>query len=75
MAWHGGDALIRRSIRELVELLDAEQFVQVHRAVIVNLRHVAQVLRSGNDTAEVLLRGRPERLPVSRSFLHVFRQM
>lgn len=75
VAWHGGDALIRRSIRELVEVLDAEHFVQVHRAVIVNLRHVAQVLRSGNDTAEVLLRGRPERLPVSRSFLHVFRQM
>lgn len=75
VAWHGGDALIRRGIRELAEVLDPDVFVQVHRAVIVNLRHVQQVVRADNDTAEVLLRGRPERLPVSRSFLHVFRQM
>lgn len=75
VAWQGGDALIRRSIRELVEELDPDCFVQIHRSVIVNLRHVQQVVRSGNDTADVLLKGRPERLPVSRSYLHVFRQM
>lgn len=75
VAWQGGDALIRRSIRELAEELDPDCFVQIHRSVIVNLRHVQQVVRSGNDTADVLLKGRPERLPVSRSYLHVFRQM
>ncbi|WP_310740860.1 LytTR family DNA-binding domain-containing protein [Aquincola sp. J276] len=71
----GGDALIRRSIRELADELDPDRFVQIHRSVIVNLHHVAQVVRGANDTADVLLKGRPERLPVSRSYLHVFRQM
>ena len=49
--------------------------MQVHRSVIVNLHHVAQVVRGANETAELHLRGRAERLPVSRSYLHLFRQM
>jgi DNA-binding LytR/AlgR family response regulator len=75
VAWGGGEALIRKPIRELAEELDSERFVQVHRSVIVNLRHVAQVVRGPNETADVHLRGRPEVLPVSRNFLHHFRQM
>jgi DNA-binding LytR/AlgR family response regulator len=75
VAWSGGEALIRKPIRELAEELDSERFVQVHRSVIVNLRHVAQVVRGPNETADVHLRGRPEVLPVSRNFLHHFRQM
>jgi DNA-binding LytR/AlgR family response regulator len=49
--------------------------VQIHRSVIVNLSRVAQVTRGLNETAEVHLHGRSETLPVSRSFLHLFRQM
>lgn len=75
VVWEGGEALIRKSIRELVDELDPGRFVQVHRSVIVNLHHVAQVHRGLNETAEVELKGRKELLPVSRSFLHVFRQM
>jgi DNA-binding LytR/AlgR family response regulator len=70
-----GESLIRKSIRELVEALDPEAFVQIHRSVIVNLRHVAQVNRGPNETAELQLRGRAEVLPVSRSYVHRFRQM
>ena len=47
----------------------SEQFAQVHRSVIVNLKQVAQVIRGANETAEVHLRGRSVTLPVSRSFL------
>ncbi|WP_425259876.1 LytR/AlgR family response regulator transcription factor [Rubrivivax sp. RP6-9] len=75
VAWAGGDALIRKTIRELADELDPEVFVQVHRSVIVNLHHVAQVVRGLNETADVHLRGRSEVLPVSRSYLHLFRQM
>ena len=75
VAWDGGEALIRKPIRELIDELDAEQFVQVHRSVIVNLKQVSQVIRGLNETAEVHLRGRTETLPVSRSYLHLFRQM
>ncbi len=66
---------IRKSIRELVDELDPEVFAQVHRSVVVNLRHVAQVVRGDGDNAVLHLRQRGETLPVSRSYLHLFRQM
>jgi DNA-binding LytR/AlgR family response regulator len=75
VAWEGGEALIRKTIRELADELDPDSFAQIHRSVIVNLRLVAQVDRGFNETAEVRLKDRREVLPVSRSFLHVFRQM
>lgn len=75
VVWEGGEALIRKSIRELADELDPERFAQVHRSVIVNLHQVAQVDRGPNETAEVRLKGRNEVLPVSRSFVHVFRHM
>jgi DNA-binding LytR/AlgR family response regulator len=75
VVWAGGEALIRKTIRELADELDPERFVQIHRSVIVALHHVAQVVRGLNETADVHLRGRSEVLPVSRSYLQVFRQM
>ncbi len=75
VVWEGGEALIRKSIRELADELDPQRFAQVHRSVIVNLRQVAQVNRGPNETAEIVLLGRKEVLPVSRSFVHLFRQM
>ncbi|MEW6707536.1 MAG: LytTR family DNA-binding domain-containing protein [Pseudomonadota bacterium] len=75
VVWDGGEALIRKTIRELADELNPEVFVQVHRSVIVNLRQISQVTRGPNETAEVHLKGRTEVLPVSRSYLHFFRQM
>lgn len=75
VVWEGGEALIRKSIRELADELDPEHFVQIHRSTIVNLRCVMQVTRGPNETAEVHLTGRSEVLPVSRSYVHLFRQM
>ncbi|HSV70260.1 MAG TPA: LytTR family DNA-binding domain-containing protein [Methylibium sp.] len=75
VVWDGGEALIRRSIRELVEELDPQRFAQIHRSTVVNLHQVAQVIRGANETADVQLKGRSELLPVSRSYLHLFRQM
>ncbi len=75
VVWEGGEALIRKTLRELADELDPECFVQIHRSTIVNLRQVSQVNRGLNETAEVQLKGRKEVLPVSRSFVHVFKQM
>jgi DNA-binding LytR/AlgR family response regulator len=75
VVWEGGEALIRKTIRELADELDPERFAQVHRSVIVNLHQVSQVERGPNETAEVHLKGRKDVLPVSRSFVHVFRHM
>ncbi|HEX7686948.1 MAG TPA: LytTR family DNA-binding domain-containing protein, partial [Burkholderiaceae bacterium] len=74
VVWVGGEALIRKSIRELLDGLDPETFIQVHRSTIVNLRFVAQVVKGPNETAEVQLKGRPETLAVSRNHVHWFRQ-
>ncbi len=55
--------------------LDAEQFAQVHRSVVVNLRAISHVKRHHSETAEIHLKGRDDVLPVSRNYLHLFRQM
>jgi DNA-binding LytR/AlgR family response regulator len=75
VAWTEGEALIRTPLKELIAQLDAEQFAQVHRSVVVNLRAISHVTRGLNETADVHLKGRDEVLPVSRSYLHLFRQM
>jgi DNA-binding LytR/AlgR family response regulator len=67
--------LIRTPLKELVAQLDAAQFAQVHRSVVVNLRAIAHVTRGENETAHIHLRDRGEVLPVSRGYLHLFRQM
>ncbi len=74
VAWVGGEALIRKSIRELLDGLDPDTFIQVHRSTIVNLRFVSQVVKGPNETAEVHLKGRDETLAVSRNHVHWFRQ-
>jgi DNA-binding LytR/AlgR family response regulator len=80
IAWRGengqpAEAVVRTPLKELAGQLDANQFVQVHRSVIVNLRSISHVRRYDNETAEIHLKGRAEVLPVSRNYLHVFRQM
>ncbi len=75
VAWEGGEALIRTTLRELADSLDPQYFVQVHRAAIVNLVHVDRFSHGPGDSGEVHLKGRSERLAVSRSYVHLFRQM
>ena len=45
------------------------------RSVIVNLGSVSHVVRGENETATIHPKGMPETLPVSRAYLHMFRQM
>jgi DNA-binding LytR/AlgR family response regulator len=67
--------LIATPLKELVAQLDPTQFAQVHRSVVVNLSAIDHVTRGDNETAEIHLKNRDEVLPVSRSYLHLFRQM
>ena len=80
VGWRGDqgaptEAVIRMALKELVPQLDPEQFQQVHRSVVVNLRSISQIRRGDKETADIHLKGRPEVLPVSRSYMHLFRQM
>lgn len=69
------EALIRMPLKELIEQLDPQHFAQVHRSVVVNLRSIRGVKRGENETADIELKGRSERLPVSRSYLQLFKEM
>ena len=69
------EAVVRVTLKELLAQLDPNQFAQVHRSYLVNLRAISHVRRHDNETGEIHLKGRTEVLPVSRNYLHLFRQM
>jgi DNA-binding LytR/AlgR family response regulator len=78
VAWRGdggrmAEALIRTSLKALLEQLDPAQFLQVHRAVVVNLNAVSHVTPDVNEKANLHFKHRPEVLPVSRTYLHHFK--
>ncbi|WP_311964402.1 LytTR family DNA-binding domain-containing protein, partial [Acinetobacter baumannii] len=63
-----GESLLRKPIRDLLEVLDPTMFKQVHRSTIVNLRAVAGVTRDESGRGTIRLRNRPETLTVSPSW-------
>ena len=69
------EAYIRTPLKDLLVDLDPDKFWQVHRSTVVNLDQVAGVLREDAERQFVLLKNRPERLPISRQFTHLFKQM
>lgn len=70
-----GESLIKKPIRELFDELDGERFWQIHRGTIVNLHAIARVERDWRDQPVILLKDRPEKLTVSRTFAHRFKAM
>ena len=70
-----GEALLRKPIRELLEVLDPAMFRQVHRATIVNLRAIASVARDDEGRGLLKLKHRPETLAVSQPYMALFRSM
>jgi len=73
VVFEGGEALIRTPLKELLATLDGAQFWQVHRSVLVNSRHIASALRVDENSMQLTLKGREERLPVSRQFQSLFK--
>lgn len=70
-----GEHLIRTPLADLVAGLDPEWFWQIHRSTIVNMQHVSATRRDEAGRLFVLLKGRETELPVSRAYMHLFRQM
>jgi DNA-binding LytR/AlgR family response regulator len=69
------EALIRRSIKELMDELDPEVFWPVHRGVVVNANEIAMAHRKLGGQYELRLKRRKETLAVSEPFAYRFRQM
>jgi len=70
-----GESLIRTSMRELRDGLDAQQFWQIHRGVIVAASAIAATHTDFRGRLMVKLKGRTEQLVVSRNYTDQFRQM
>lgn len=67
--------LIRTPLKQLLPQLDSNVFWQVHRAVVVRSDAIESVCRDDAGRQHLTLRGRPERIPVSRLYAHLFRAM
>jgi len=70
-----GEALIKTSIRELLDGLDPELFWQIHRSTLVNVNAISGVTRDFRGQAHVRIKGKDESLVVSRIYSHLFKQM
>jgi DNA-binding LytR/AlgR family response regulator len=67
--------LIRTPLKELLPRLDPGQFWQVHRGTVVRANAIETVTRDEAGKVYLQLRGRGERLPVSRLYAHLFKAM
>jgi len=68
-------ALIKRTIKNLVSELDPTMFWQVHRSTVVNVHAIDSVIRDDRGNLTLRLKQRPEKLPVSEAYHHLFQQM
>ncbi len=69
------EALIKKTIKNLSSELDPNMFWQVHRSTIVNVHAIDSVIRDDRGNLALRLRQRPEKLPVSEAYHHLFQQM
>ena len=67
------EALVRVPLKDLLGGLDRDRFWQIHRGTLVNVRAISAVEKIDAERMQVLLRGCAEKLPVSRTFTHLFR--
>ncbi len=67
--------LIRTPLKELLPQLDSNTFWQIHRGTVVNAARIDAVTRDEAGKLSVCVRGRSEKLPVSRLYAHLFKAM
>lgn len=67
------EALVKIPLKDLLGRLDRERFWQIHRGTMVNVKAISAVERIDAERLQVLVKGCEERLPVSRTFTHLFR--
>ena len=69
------EALIKKTIKNLVSELDPTMFWQVHRSTVVNVHAIDSVIRDDRGNLTLRLKQRAEKLPVSEAYHHLFREM
>jgi DNA-binding LytR/AlgR family response regulator len=67
--------LIRKSLKELEDELDPDEFWRIHRSTIVKVDAIGEVTRDFRGRQLIQLKGNTEKLEVSRNHGHLFQQM
>jgi DNA-binding LytR/AlgR family response regulator len=67
--------LIRTPLKDLLPQLDSSTFWQIHRGTLVRAACIDAVHRDEAGKLHLALRGRTEKLPVSRLYAHLFKAM
>lgn len=67
--------LIRTPLKDLIGQLDTQVFWQIHRSTMVRASCITTVSRDEAGKLHLELAGRPEKLPVSRLYAHLFKAM
>lgn len=69
------EAFIRRSIKSLLEALDPNQFMQIHRGTLINVNFIDVVERHSLRGMQVRLRGHASALQIAQPYVAAFRGM
>jgi DNA-binding LytR/AlgR family response regulator len=69
------ELLIRKTLKELVDELDPDEFWRIHRSTVVRVDAIASVTRDLRGRQMLKLRGYDGELEVSRNHAHLFQQM
>jgi DNA-binding LytR/AlgR family response regulator len=71
----GAEFLIRKTLKELLDELDPDEFWRIHRSTLVRVDAIAEVKRDLRGRQMLKVRGWPGELEVSRNHSHLFQQM
>jgi DNA-binding LytR/AlgR family response regulator len=69
------ELLIRKTLKELSDELDPDEFWRIHRSTLVRVDAIVEVARDMRGRHMLRLKGHKEELEVSRNHTHLFQQM
>ena len=69
------ELLIRKTLKELADELDPDEFWRIHRSTLVRVDAIAEVSRDIRGRQMLRVRNHPQELEVSRNHSHLFQQM
>ena len=69
------EMLIRKTLKELADELDPDEFWRIHRSTLVRVDAIAEVARDDRGRQMLKVRNFPTPLEVSRNHSHLFQQM
>lgn len=71
----GGEYLIRKTLKELLDELDPDEFWRIHRSTLVRVEAIAEVTRDLRGRHMLRLRNYAGELEISRNHTYLFQQM